>query len=178
VTALHLVNRLLAALLSLAVVAATVLLVTEVVRWALDHPPWLVPWDRWGDALLGARAGDAAVLAVSAAAALLGLLLLLFELTPRRPKAVGAEPLADGVVTVVTRSGLANAAETAARSVSGVRSASADVRRRSVVVEAGSRGRGVARELEGPVRDAVERDLAALRLDRTPKVRVRIEEDR
>jgi hypothetical protein len=177
VTVLHLVNRLLAALLSTAVVAAVVLLVTEVVRWALDEPPWLVPWGSWGEALTGARAGDAAVLAVSGAVVLLGLLLLLFELKPRRPDDLPAAPLAPGVDTVVTRSGLRNAAETAARSVAGVRSASADVRRRRVVVQATSRGRGVAGGLEDAVRSAVERDLAELELAHTPSVRVRIEED-
>jgi hypothetical protein len=177
VTALHLVNRLLAALLSTAVVAAVVLLVTEVVRWALDEPPWLVPWGGWGEALTGARAGDGAVLAVSGAAVLLGVLLLVFELKPRRPSDLQAQPLLDGVDTVVTRTGLRNAAETAARSVSGVRSASADVRRRRVVVQATSRGRGVSGGLEDAVRAAVERDLAELELAHTPTVCVRIEED-
>lgn len=176
--ALHLVNRLLAVLLSLAVVAATALLATEVVRWALDGPPWMVPWQGWGEQLTSARAGDTAVLAVSGALALAGLLLLAFELTRRRPDSLPAAPLTEGVHTVVTRSGVRSAAETAARGVSGVRAASADVRRRTVTIEATTRARDVAPGLQEQVRAAVERALADLQLARTPKVRATVEEDR
>jgi hypothetical protein len=176
VRTLHLINRLLAVLLSLAVVVAAVLLASEVVRWALGEPPW-IPWHGWADTLVDLRTGDRSLLVTSAAAAVLGLLLLLFELTPRRPEAMATTPLADGFSTVATRQGLRSAAETAARGVSGVRSASADIRRRRVHVTARTRARGVTRDVKAQVRAAVESTLDELQLERSPKVRVSVEED-
>jgi hypothetical protein len=175
---LHLVNRLLAVLLSLAIVLAAIVLGIEVVRWLLDLDPWLVPWDRWWPTLTDLRVDDQALLAVAAAVAVVGLLLLFFELKPRSPDRHDTAPLVDGVHTVVTRGGLTSAAETAARGVSGVRSASADVGRRTITVTARSRARGVRDELQPQVQDAVRGTIADLELVRPHKVRVRIEEDR
>jgi hypothetical protein len=176
VLTLHLVNRLLAVLLSLAVVVTAAVLAAEVVRWALDSPPW-VPWHGWAGEVADVRTGDRSVLIGSAVAVLAGLLLLLFELAPRRPETLRTAPLVDGVDTVTTRRGLRTATETAARGVSGVRSASADVGRRTVRVSARTRARGVGADVKDQVRNAVEQTLADLQLERSPKVRVSVEED-
>jgi hypothetical protein len=173
---LHIVNRLIAVVLSLAVVVAAVLFAAEVVRWAVDSPPW-IPWHGWGDTLLDVRAGDPAVLLASVAAVVAGLLLLLLELTPRRPHDLATAPLGDDVETVTTRRGLRSAAQTAARSISGVRSADVDVRRRSVRVTARTKGRGMKHEIGDSVRDAVAATLDDLELERTPKVRVSVQEE-
>jgi len=177
VLALHLINRLLAALVSLAVVAGAVLLIGEVIRWALGMQEWVVPYQDWWRSLDALSAGDDRFLVVAAIVAVLGLLLLLFELVPRRPANLATAPLADGVTTVATRGGVRSAAVSAARSVSGVRSASASVRRRSVGVTVHTRVRDVAPNLRQSVREAVEESLAALELRSRPRVRVSVKED-
>ncbi len=175
--ALHLINRLLAILLSLAVVAGSVLLIVEVARWALGMTQWVLPYRDWWRAATDLLAGDDRLLTLAAFVAALGLLLLLFELVPRRPTDLATAPLADGVMTVTTRGGVRSAAVSAARSVSGVRSASASVRRRTVGVTAHTRARGVAPGLRRLVREAVEESLTGLELQSRPKVRVSVKED-
>jgi hypothetical protein len=179
VFALHLINRLAAALVSLTVVAGAVLLVGEVIRWALGMQEWVVPYQDWWRSLNDdLSVGDDRFLVVAAIVAVLGLLLLLFELVPRRPTDLATAPLADGVTTVATRGGVRSAAVSAARSVSGVRSASASVRRRSVGVTVHTRVRDVAPNLRQSVREAVEESLTALELRSRPRVRVSVKEDR
>lgn len=175
---LRLVNRLLAGLLSLALVAATVVLVVELVQWVRGEPTALVPWREWGDALPDLRVDDGQLLAVAAAIAALGLLLLLFELVPRRPTSRPVEPLGSGVRAVVTAPGLRSAAVSAARDVAGIRAASASVGRHSIRVKARTRARERGPELTGQVRDSVEQALASLRLERRLRVRVDVEEER
>lgn len=175
---LRLVNRLLAGLLSLAVVAVTVLLVAELVQWARGEPSLLVPWREWGASLADLRVGDGRLLAVAAAVAVVGLLLLLFELVPRRPTSRPVEPLGPGVRTVVTAQGLRSAAVSAARDVAGIREASASVGRRKVMVQAQTRARDRVPELTQEVRNSVEQALASLRLESRLRVRVDVEEER
>ena len=175
---LHLVNRLLAAVVSLAIVAVAGIVSVEVVRWALEVSAWLVPWRRWGAALADLRADDQALLLTAAVAASVGLLLLAFELKRRRPDALPTRPLLEGVPTVATRAGVGNAATTAARSVSGVSQASAGVRRSTVSLRVRTRARGAAPGLTDQVRSAVEQALADLELIRVPRVKVSVEEKR
>lgn len=175
--ALHLINRLLAALVSLTVLAGAVLLVGEVIRWALGMQEWVVPYQDWWRSLTDLSVGDDRFLLVAAIVAVLGLLLLLFELVPRRPTDLATASLAEGVTTVATRGGVRSAAVSAARSVSGVRSASASVRRRSVGVTVHTRVRDVAPNLRQSVREAVEKSLTALELRSRPRVRVSVKED-
>ena len=175
---LHLVNRLLAVVLSLAIVVVAVIVSVEVVRWALDTSSWLVPWRRWGTTLADLRADDQALLVAAAVAAVLGLLLLAFELKRRRPDVLPTRPLLEGVPTVTTRPGVANAATTAARGVSGVSQASAAVRRSTVSLRIRTRARGVAPGLTEEVRSEVDQALADLELVRAPRVKVSVEEKR
>lgn len=174
---LHLVNRLLAAVIALAVVVLAALVTIEVARWAVGEPSWIVSWREWTGDLTGLRADDGRLAAVAAGLAVLGLLLLVFELTPRRPDALSTEPLLDGVHTVVSRKGLASTADTAARSVSGVIGASSSVRRSRLHVTARTRVRGEGDDLRGRVRSAVEQALADLELTRRPRVRVSVTEE-
>lgn len=174
---LHLVNRLLAALVSLALVVLAALVAVEVVRWFIGESSWLVPWRSWTDDLSAVRADDPAFLATAALLAVVGLLLLVFELKPRRPDSLRAAPLLPEVHTVVTRKGVASTAETAARSVNGVTSASGSVRRSRVDVTARTRARGEQAGMRDRVREAVERSLADLELERRPRVRVHVTEE-
>lgn len=174
---LHLLNRLLAALLSIAVVAATVVLVVEIARWALEAPAWLVPWRDWGTPLAELRVDDPGLRVAAGVALAVGLLLLAFELWPRRPVRYPAEPLGPGSEAAVTASGLRSTVVTAAREVAGVRSASVRARRRSVSVKVHTRARDRAPETRQTVRDGAVAALADLRLRRPPSVRVSVRED-
>lgn len=174
---LHLVNRVLAALVALALVCLAVIVTVEVARWFVGEPSWLVPWRSWEASLSDLRADDPLLVATAVGVALLGLLLLVFELKPRKPQDLPAAPLLPDVRTVVTRKGLASASETAARSVSGVVAADTSVRRSRVDVTARTRSRGEQRELRDRVRAAVQSTLDDLALERPPSVRVRIAEE-
>ena len=173
---LHLVNRLLATAVSLAVVAVAVVTGVEVARWAMDLDPWLVPWSRWGASLSDLRADDPALLVTCGAATAVGLVLLFFELKRRRPDALATRPLLEGVPTVTTRAGVGSAATTAARGVSGVTEASAAVRRSKVSLRVRTRARGQASGLTGQVTAAVDQAMADLELVRRPRVKVQVEE--
>ncbi len=175
---LRLVNRLLATLLSLALVAAVVVLLAELVQWVRDAPSLLVPWRDWGPDLASVRVEDAGLMVVAGVATAVGLLLLVFELTPHGPASRPTEPLGPDVTTVATAAGLRSAAVTAARDVPGVRTASASVRRRSVRVRAGTRARDRVPELTQQVRESVQSSLDELQLTRPLSVRVDVEEER
>lgn len=174
---LHLVNRLLAAVIAVAVVVLAALVTVEVSRWAVGEPSWIAPWREWTGDLTGLRADDGRLTAVAAGLAVLGLLLLAFELTPRRPDALTTEPLLEGVHTVVSRKGLASTADTAARSVSGVIGASSSVGRSRLHVTARTRARGEGDDLRDRVRSAVEQSLTDLDLTRRPRIRVSVTEE-
>lgn len=173
---LHLVNRLLAGLVALALVALAVVTGVEVVRWALGSEPWVVPWRDWGATLADLRADDTGLLVVSAGALVVGLLLLAFELWRRRPDDLDTQPLLEGVPTVATRSGVASAATSAARGVSGVIGASAGVRRQRLRVEVRTRLRGESGPLSEQVRAAVVQSLSDLEVVRRPRITVAVKE--
>ncbi len=173
---LHLLNRLLAAVVALAVVAAAVVTSLEVVRWALGLDSLLVPWRDWGATLSTITADDSRLLVVSAVAAAAGLLLLVFELKRRRPDSLTTRPLLVGVPTVATRRGVASAATTAARGVSGVTDARAGVRRGTVSVGVSTRARGEGQSLAPQVRTAVQQSLDGLELTPGPRIKVDVKE--
>jgi hypothetical protein len=175
----RLANRVLGALLSLAVIAAGGLLIVEIIAAQAGHPPVLAPWPaayHWAQRTSWAQGsirGACGVLIV------LGLIVLIAELKPGRVTRLAAHPgeAATGDMdSGYTRRGVAAAVRTAAARVDGVRSASVTVRPRTVTVAATARGRdrAAARDLEAPVATAVRDRLAALRLHRQPAVRVRV----
>jgi hypothetical protein len=81
-------NRVLSALLGLALVVAGLTIAIEMAVVAAGEPPALVPRDRWYDWLRTLRLENAQFLAISAIMALLGLVLLVLEVRPRRPDRV------------------------------------------------------------------------------------------
>lgn len=173
---LHLLNRLLAAVVASGVIAAAVVTTIEVVRWALGMTSLLVPWRDWGRTLSTLTADDGRLLVVSGVACVAGLLLLLFEVKRRRPDALPTRPLVQDVPTVATRRGVASAATTAARSISGVTDARAGVRRGAVSVGVTTRARGQGAALAPEVRAAVQHSLDDLELVRRLRIKVDVKE--
>ena len=117
-------NRVLAALLSLALIAAGVLLIIEVIAGRVSHRPAVVdshPADAWANSTTW-NAGSVRV--ACAVLMLLGLALLIAELKPARVSRLAADPAqagAAGIDTAYTRRGLAAAIRSAVTGVDGVR---------------------------------------------------------
>ncbi len=176
---MRLANRLLGALLALAVMAGGVVLIVEVIASAAGHRPALVPWHTaydWARRTTWAAGGVRVACGVLIA---LGLILLIAELKPARVTRLVAEPADAGgadIDTAYTRRGLAAAIRSAVVGVDGVRGASVTVRRRKVSVAATARARDrvAARGLQDPVTAAAGERLTALRLRRPPSLSVRV----
>ncbi len=173
---MRVVERLLSLLLALAVVVGSVLLALEV-GWAVaGQPPLLVPW-RSAYTSGGGNAWDSGPARVLAVALLVvGLLLLLAELKPRRTprlKLAGSDPTIDAAIT---RRSLRSTMLAGARQVDGVSGAKVKVSKRKVKVRAVSRlgsaetAKGLTGELENALRDRLD----ALQLARQPTLRTRV----
>jgi copper chaperone CopZ len=172
-------NRVLAALLSLAVIAAGVLLTIEVIADRISRRPAVVDWHPAYDWARRTTWNAGSIRVACAVLILLGLVLLTAELKPARVSRLAAEPAqagADGIDTAYTRRGLAAAIRSAVTGVDGVRGASVKVKRGKITVEAttAAQDKAAARSLHDRIRAAVRQRLTALQLGREPSVSVRV----
>lgn len=168
------VNRVLAALLSVALIVAGALLIIEVIAARLGSAPALIRWPNiyvWANQ----TTWDEGVIRVSfITMSVVGAVLLVLEL--KRPRvrrlAVAGEP--ERVDIAYTRSGVARAVQGAATGVDGIRSASVRVSRRSVRLTAlsASTETSAAKSLLEPVTRAAQQQIDDLRLDPTPRLAV------
>jgi hypothetical protein len=176
---MRLANRVLAALLSLALIVVSVLLIAEVIADRTSHHPAVVDWRsayNWAEHTTW-NAGSIRVICGILIVA--GLVLLIAELKPARVSRLPADPSeagADAIDTAYTRRGLAAAIRSAVTAVDGVRSTAVKVRRRKVRIAAvaSAQDRAAARSLHDPIADAARQRLTALKLRRTPAVAVRV----
>jgi hypothetical protein len=173
------VNRVLGALLSLAVIVAGVVLVVEVIADRVSHRPQIVHWHSAYDWAKHTTWNAGSVRVTCALLILLGLVLLAAELKPPRVARLAADPAqagADDIDTAYTRRGMAAAVKSAVTGVDGVRGASVKVRRRKVKVAAtaAAQDQAAARSLRDPVSAAARQRLTALKLRSAPSVSVRI----
>ena len=173
---MRVLERLLALLLAAAVAVGSVVLAAEVLWAALGKKPLLVPWqstyargttDAWD---------SAPVRLVAVAVVVVGLLLLLAELTPRRTprlKMTGSDPTVDAAVS---RRSLRSALLSAAKQVDGISGAKAKVSKRKATVTATSRlgSAETAQGLTGDLEAALRARLDSLQLARTPRLRARV----
>jgi len=133
-----LLNRILSALLALALLLGGLLAATEIVLAQLGQPSWLVPHRQWSG-WLNAQTWDTAVVrAILVGVVLLGLLLLVPALRRGKPSTVALAAREGSTATRVSasRRGVEKTLAAAARRTEGISSATADVRRRSVRVKA------------------------------------------
>ena len=176
---MRLINRVLAALLSLALIAVSLLLIIEVIVDRASHRTVIVNWHaayHWAERNTW-TAGSIRV--ICGLLILAGLVLLIAELKPARVSRLAADPAeagAEAIDTAYTRRGLAAAIKTAVTAVDGVRSSVVTVKRRKVLVaaKASAQDRAAAQSLCDPITDAVRQRLAALKLRHTPSVSVRV----
>ncbi len=173
---MRILNRPLGFILAAALLAACVILIAEVIGFAVHHSPLLVHWTtwyRWGKS----TRWDATVIRVWAGILLLvGVLILALELKPARASRLPVRSGDDATDAAVTPRGLAGMMRASAVKVDGINSATVRVRRRRarVTATAGARGRPAAEALTEPVRQALDSCLDSLDLRHPPHLRVHI----
>lgn len=170
---MHLLNRVLATLLALALFLGGLLAVAEIVLAALDRPAWLVPHQQWNSWLGGQTLSDGIVRAALIGLVLLGLLLLIAALRRGKPGALRLPGRTDGVRVSASRRGIERSLATAARRADGVRAARARARRRSVRVKATTALRATE-DLQQPVTAVVTERLDQLGLTGVLRPRVTV----
>lgn len=173
---MRLVNRPLAVILAAALIAASVVVIAEVIGLAAHRSPLLVHWSTWYHWARVTR-WDAFVVRVwSAILIAVGALVLILELKPRRVTRLPLQSGDDATDTAVTRRGLAGMLRAAATGVDGISSATVKVRRRRAHVTAASaaRGRPAATALTEPVTQALRSQLDSLDLRHPPRLTVHV----
>lgn len=173
---MRVVNRPLALILAAALVAASVVIIAEVIGFAAHRSPLLVHWSTWYHWARGTR-WDALVVRVwSAILIALGALILILELKPRRVTRLPLRSGDDAIDAAVTCRGLAGMLRAAATGIDGISSATVKVRRRRASVKAASaaRGRPAATALTEPVTQALRSQLDSLDLRHPPRLKVHV----
>ena len=169
---MRIANRVLAAVLGLALLVGGLIVAVEIVVAGFDRRPWVLPHDEWyRSARL--RTWDSAPprwIFIGLVAA--GLALLLFQLARRRPTALALGPGA--VPADVGRRSLERSLAREATRVDGVAAAKARIGKDKAEVTASSTRRQTG-ELEPVVSQAVDRRLASIGVARPPAVRVKVQ---
>lgn len=171
---MRLINRPLAALLGLVVIAAGALLVIEVAAHRLVDHAALLNWRpvyEWADRTSWTQ-GSVRVGAI--VIALLGVLLLVAELRRSQPQRLPV--VSDLTDAAFTRHGVAATIRSAVNDVDGINHATVTVKRRKVSVSATTAGRQpyTAESLREPATVAARHRLDSLELSPTPKLSVHV----
>jgi hypothetical protein len=167
-------NRVLAALVALALLAFALVVAVEIPLAAARGRATILPWDDW---YVNARSNawnSRSVRTLLVVVGLVGLALLLLQLARRRPATLALQGPRPGVDVVVERTSLEKALRRAATGVDGVATASVTVEGDRVRTRA-TTDRTVLGDIEMQVRHAVEGGLARYPFQRTPRVDVRLQ---
>jgi Family of unknown function (DUF6286) len=173
---MRLLNRPLAFILATALMAGCVIIIGEVVGFAVHRSPLLVHWTTWYHWAQRTR-WDAGVVRVwSAILIVIGTLILALELKPPRPARLPLHSGHEATEAAVTRRGLARMLRAAAVRVEGISSATVRVRRRraSITATSAARGRSAATALTEPVTRALRDCLDGLNLRNPPRLKVHV----
>jgi hypothetical protein len=165
-------NRILAAVLALALFVGGLLVAVEIVVAGFDRRPWVLPHDRWYTSAR-LRTWDSAPprwIFIGLIAA--GLLLLFLQLARRRPTAFSLTPGA--IPADVGRRSLEKALVREATRVDGVTAAKVKVGDEKADVVASSNRRQTD-DLGPRVTQALDRRLSTVGLARPPAVRVKVQ---
>ena len=173
---MRILNRFLAFILALAVLAVCIVVIVEVIAYAINGEHLIVDWMSWQQWAERTTFNSTVIKVLSIVFIVVGLILLLAEFKPRRVTRVSL--LSDEVATdaAITTKGLAVVARTATADVDGVSnaSASASSRRVTVTATAAERDKAHAQALTAPVTAAVQTRLDSLRMQRHPRLSVRV----
>lgn len=173
---MRVINRPLAFVLAAALTAACVIVIIEVIAFAVHAGPAVVHWPTWYRWVEKTR-WDALVIKVwSVILIVVGALVLAVELKPRRVTRLGLRSEEKATDAAITRNGLAGALRAAATDVDGISKAAVTVTRRRARVAATSAARGPAAgaALKEPVSRAVRGRLDELDMRHPPRLTVRV----
>lgn len=172
---MRILNRLLALIVSLALIAVGVIVIIEVIAAQTNSKPVIINWHatlRWGQRNTW---NHASVVLISAITAAVGLLLLVIQLWRRKPKRLG---MVSGAATdaAFTRKAVAVAIRAAVVDVEGIASCKVKVGRRRIRVIARSTATRAhtAKELEAAVEKAAAQQLESLHLRQRRRLRVSV----
>lgn len=173
---MRLLNRPLAFLLAAALLIASVVLVIEVVAYAVNAHPVIVHWNHWMTWADKTRWKAGVVRFWAVVLMVIGLVLLVLELKPRRARRIPVGAADDDVDAAITRRGLTSVVQNAALGVGGVRRAAVSAKKRKVTVSATSavRDKHVSDTLVDPITSAARDALDTLALAKRPKLAVRV----
>ena len=169
-------NRPLAFILAAALLACSVVIIAEVIGFAVHHSPLLVHWTTWYT-WAGSTRWDAFVVRVWATVLMVvGLVLVGLEFKLRRVTRLPLAASGQATNATVTRRGLARMLRNEATGVDGITGATVRVRRRRARVTAasGARGRAAAGALTEPVTQALGARLDGLDMRHAPRLTVRV----
>ncbi len=171
---MRIASRLIALAVSLALVVGGVLVAVEIVIAELGGEPWVVPYDQWYEEARGNAWSAPSVRALFVAIAAVGLVLLVLQVTKRRPRALPMERRQGGHSVAVGRRNLERSLVRSITRVDGVATAKARVRVDRASITASS-NRRLPGDLEVRVARVAEQRLSAMKLATTPEVVVRVE---
>lgn len=169
---MRVVNRIVAAVLALALLVGGLLTAVEIVVAGFDRKPWVLPHDRWYRSARARSWESAPPRWIFIGLIVAGLVLLFLQVARRRPTALDLTPAA--VPADVNRRSVERALRREASRVDGVAAAKVKVDKDKADVVATTNRRGTA-ELQPRVQDALDRRVASLGLARPPAVRVKVQ---
>ena len=173
---MRLLNRPLALILAVALAGASIILIAEVIAFAVHGGPVVVHWATWYHCAGKTRWNALVIRVWSAILIVVGALILAIELKPRRVTRLRLRAADDATDAALTRSALAGTLRAAATGIDGITSAAVTVRRRRarVTAKSAARGRAAADALGPPVTQALRSRLDDLDLYRPPRLKVRV----
>ncbi|CAN5837468.1 hypothetical protein BH23ACT1_BH23ACT1_14030 [soil metagenome] len=170
---MRIVDRVVSAVLGLALLVGGLLVAIEIVLAGLNRPPWLMAHDRWTASARTTPWSDADLRLIFVGLIVVGVLLLVVEGARRRPEVLPLAAQGQGVVTALDRRQVERWLGERVEGVEGVMGAGVRIGTGSVLVEATSVGRDTA-TVEVGVRQVAASSLESLNLDRPTRLRVKV----
>lgn len=171
---MRVVNRIVSALVALALLVGGLLVALEIAAAGIGRSePVVLPWDDWRTSALDTPWEDANLRLLFIVLAVVGLLLLAFQLVRRRPIAIPMQTDTPGAEADLDRHGLERWLTSKVERVAGVAGARVSVTNTSARVRAETPGRETGAVQQG-VAAAANSALSELRLARSLPVKVSV----
>lgn len=171
--AMRVTNRIVSALLALALLLGGLLVAIEIVLAAADRPPWLIPHDEWYTSAQNTTWEDTSAQVLFVVLVVVGLALLLLELARRRTPAMAMSTRGDGARADLDRHGLERWLGTRLADVEGAGATRAKIRKRTVDVSAQTPQRDV-NEVKQRLEQAAQHHLDELDLAHPLRARAKV----
>ena len=171
------VRRVVSAVVALALLAVSVIILVEVVVAALDRPPWLIEEGAAREELATRAWDDPMVILVWGILIVLGVILLVVALVAGRQRSVSMDSGTEGASLSVRRRSLERYLAGVATAQPGVRRARASVKPASIKVRADTT-RLDAQDVRERVQQALSDRVQSLRLTPAPTISVSVQSSR